>query len=118
MRKRYEFVTTLILSLVTCGIYALIMWADMANNLNELDTSGEKDLANAWLAMLILTPITCGIYGIIWQIRFFTKLINVQKAKGVNPSPTDQPILLWLICCYIPIYSFYAICDNYNKAIA
>ncbi|MBQ0028435.1 MAG: DUF4234 domain-containing protein [Lachnospiraceae bacterium] len=117
MRKKYDFIPTLLLSIVTCGIYALIMWADMSKNLNELDNSGEKPLTNFWLTVFILAPITCGIYEIIWMIKFFQKMINVSKAKGITVQPVDNAVVLWILMC-VPIYSFYVLCEGYNNAIS
>jgi hypothetical protein len=63
---------------------------------------------------LLLGLITCGIYSIYWQYKFYAQQIAIAKASGVETSPTDSPILM-LLLGFVPIYSFYVICDNYNR---
>ncbi len=116
-KKRFEWVITFILSYVAGSMYMSYVLSVMAQNINAEDTtSGKSDLMNAWVAVLLLTPITCGIFGIVWYIKFFTKLVAVAEAKGVQIAPTNNPVLLWLIMC-VPVYSFYVLCEAYNKTI-
>jgi hypothetical protein len=40
----------------------------------------------------------------------------VAEAKGVALAPTSSPIVLTILV-FVPIYSFYVICDNCNKLV-
>ena len=117
-RKRHEFVMTFLLSYVTSGIYGIYVWYDMANNINEVDTtSGETPLMNAWLALLLINTVTCGIFGIFWYIKFFKKLVAIAQTRGIQVAPTDNPVLLWLIML-VPVYGYYVLCEAYNTVVA
>lgn len=114
--KQYVWWQVLLLSMVTCGIYQLFVWADLSKNVNAADSS-ETDLMNSWLALLVLTPVTCSIFGIIWMFKYNKKLVAVAQSKGVSPAPSESPVVL-LLLTFVPVYSFYVLCDNYNRIIA
>ena len=114
--KKFNWVTTLILSLVTCGIYALYMFYVMADNSNKMaEKSGVQQIGQFILAV-ILGMITCGIYTLVWMYKFFKQQVEIAKANGVTVQPVEEPIILLVLCC-VPVYSYYMLCDVYNKNV-
>lgn len=73
MSKR-SVLSVVILSFITCGIYAIYWFYVSAKQLNEKQP--EQPLRNYIIACL-LSCITCGIYGIYWLYKFFKKLDEV-----------------------------------------
>lgn len=72
--KRREIAVCIILSIVTCGIYALYWMACVTDDvnfmLNERDTTGGM--------CVLLTIITCGIYGYYWAYKMGTKITRLK----------------------------------------
>lgn len=114
--KEFNWVTTFLLNIVTCGIYSFYMWGYIgtANN-NEAERLGIKKIM-APVPAILLGCVTCGIFFYVWIYQFMAQQVELAKAKGVKVAPTENPILLLLIQ-FVPGYSFYVTCDNYNRTI-
>ena len=72
--KERSVVSVLLLSIFTCGIYAIYWTYATAKELNEKEP--EEPLMNYILAIL-LGIITCGIYSIYWMFKFYKKVDSV-----------------------------------------
>ena len=77
MIKKKELVTTIILSVVTCGIYGIIWFIDLTNDAAKLNSDSEFSSGKAFL----FTIITCGIYGIYWNYKMGRKLYQAKQKK-------------------------------------
>ncbi|MBA2663787.1 MAG: DUF4234 domain-containing protein [Bradymonadaceae bacterium] len=87
-------VTVLILTMVTCGIYAII-WilqtvADINKGLGREEFNAVKEL--------VLSVVTCGLWGIWFQWRLCESVVKLQQAWGVKPQ-MEAPIL-FLMCIF------------------
>ncbi|MDE6661309.1 MAG: DUF4234 domain-containing protein [Anaeroplasmataceae bacterium] len=78
MQKR-EIVTVVLLSIFTCGIYALYWFYTTSEALNN-EVDDNEPLRNFVVAIL-LGMVTCGIYTLYWLYKFYTK---VDKYTGEN----------------------------------
>lgn len=82
MIKERNIVVTIILSLITCGIYGIywfvVMTNDVAQNSSEYKTSG--------VTALVLTLITCGIYGFYWYYKMGKAIAQMGESKGIAIS--------------------------------
>lgn len=115
--KQFNWIKALLLNVVTCGIYSIYMWYKMNDNNNKLaEKEGLKTNMNFIVAML-LSVVTCGIFLYVWYYKFFKTQVALAKAHGVKVAPTENAIVL-LILVFVPIYSFYMMCDNYNRTVA
>ena len=114
--KRFNWITSLLLSVVTLGIYQLFFWYKLTKQQNEMaEKIGEKKIMN-FIGVFFLSFVTCGIFPLVWYFLFMKQQVALATAKGVALAPTASPFVLWLII-FVPIYSFYAICDNHNKLV-
>ena len=114
--KKFNWIKALILNYVTCGIYSLYMWFVMAKNNNAMaDKYGQKKIAN-FIVAILLGYITCGIYAIVWQFKFYKLQVAIAEANGAAITPVKKPILLTIIT-FVPVYSFYVLCTNYNNCV-
>ena len=77
MIQKRGIAEVIILSLVTCGIYAMYWIYAMSN---DIKTYLDDETINPGLELL-LTVVTCGIYGIYWYYKF-GKLINTCQEKA------------------------------------
>ena len=59
-----NMVVSIILTIVTCGIYGVYWFIVLTDEMNRL-TNDEKNLSG--LLSFVLTLVTCGIYSFIWS---------------------------------------------------
>jgi hypothetical protein len=90
MVKERDIVVSIILSIVTCGLYAIywfIVLTDDAATLNG-DTKFSGGMA------FLLTLITCGIYGIYWYYKMGKELYEAGEKRNV---PISDNSVLYII---------------------
>lgn len=75
-------VTVLILIMATCGIYGLIWFFAVCDDVNK--GLGREEF-NA-VKEIALTIVTCGMWGLWFQWRLAEKVVELQKAWGVEPE--------------------------------
>ena len=99
----------IILSFVTCGIYAIYWFIVLTNETNQL---AEPDGTSGGLAC-ILTIITCGIYGWFWAYKMGTK---VDTIKG-TPGGSTNILFILLQIFGLGIINYAIAQDAINKAV-
>lgn len=82
---------SVILSIVTCGIYGIYWFICLTDEVNA--ASNENDTTGGMA--FLLTIITCGIYGIYWAYRIGQKL--VVAANNNNRVISDNSIIYLLL---------------------
>lgn len=87
MKKR-EIALSVILSIVTCGIYGIVWLVLLANDLREL--ANEQDKMSGGLVAL-LSVVTCGIYMLYW---YYQAGKSIEKAKYMRNISTDDAMSL------------------------
>lgn len=114
--KKFNWILAFVLNFVTCGIYTLYLWIVMTKNSNKMaEAKGIKKIVG-FIPVIFLTIITFGIFSIIWLYLFQKQQVAIAKAYGVQTAPTESPFLLFILMI-VPIYSFYVLCDNYNRNV-
>lgn len=114
--KKYNWITVLLLGIVTCGIYGLIVNYNIVENNNKIaEEKGEETIKGLIIAIL-LGCVTCGIYYIFWLYKFYKQQVAIAEKSGVQVAPINNPIVL-LLLTYVPVYGTYVLCDNYNRTI-
>lgn len=68
--------TAIILSIVTCGIYHLIWYISLNDEVQRYNRDNEDGIT-----VLLLSIVTCGIYYLIWNYRMGQR---IEKAGGRN----------------------------------
>lgn len=91
MIKERNLVTSIILTIVTCGIYGIIWFIWLTDDAKA--ASNDQQMQGGGMAFL-LTLITCGIYGYYWAYKM-GKVVN--QAKINNGMPEDDKSVLYLI---------------------
>jgi hypothetical protein len=75
----------ILLTIVTFGIYALVLMHQMINEIN-LTAAGDGKKTQGIIVMVLLTIVTAGIYGIIWEIGFLGRA----EAEGQRRNAPDK----------------------------
>lgn len=82
----------IILSIVTCGIFALIWVAKLADDINI--AANENDKMSGGMVVL-LSILTCGIYMMVW---YYQSGKAISKAKAMRNMPGDSSLeIIYLI---------------------
>ena len=84
----------IVLSLVTCGIYAIYWMIVLANDTNA--ASGHPQDGTSGGMVFLLSLVTCGIYGFYWAYKQGEK-INEAKAMRNMPADSNSGILYLIL---------------------
>lgn len=112
--KKRDIAVCVILSIVTCGIYGLIWFFYLVNDLNvAAQTPSDKTPGT----VLLLTIVTCGIYGIVWVYQAGEKVDRIRQMNGEAPSNSALVYLL-LSLFGLGIVAYCLIQSELNKVAA
>ncbi len=101
----------IILSLVTCGIYALVWFYQLNEDTRNL--TKDYDGQTSGIALL-LSIVTCGIYQLIWMYKQGEKIDRYKAAYGV-PGGNTGILYLILSIFGLSIVSMALMQDELNK---
>ena len=104
-------VKAILLSIFTCGIYGLIWFFGLVNDLNTADP-GPNDKEP--IMVLLLGLVTCGIYSWIWVYNAGQKVDNIRQRNGEAPSGSSTTYLL-LSIFGLGIVVYYLMQNELNK---
>ncbi len=90
MIQRRSIPVCIILSLVTCGIYALYWMARLNNDAN----TASNTFGTSGGMVVLLNLVTCGIYGIYWAYKQGEKIDLAKSRRGINSSNSGILYLL------------------------
>ncbi len=107
--KNRNIAVSIILTLVTFGIYGLY-WCAVLNN--ELKNEAKEDSFTSGGMVVLLSIVTCGIYSIYWCYKMgeFT-----EKIKGEKNNTPILYLILSLLGLDIIVYAL--IQNDINKRI-
>lgn len=81
--NKRSIATSIILSIITCGLYGLYWIACMANDINALEDNHEGTTGGT---VVLLTIVTCGIYGIYFIFQASKRVFFLFEDYGVRTS--------------------------------
>lgn len=112
--QKRDIAICVILSIVTCGIYGLIWFINIINDLNTAANTPEDKSAGM---IILLTIITCGIYGYIWLYKAGEKVDSIRQLNG--EAPQSSSLLYLLLCIFgLSIVVYCLIQSELNKVAA
>lgn len=85
----------------------------MANDLNDMARKEGSAEISGFIKAFLLGIITCGIYFLYWLYKLCVLKYDIAAKRGVSLTP-DTAILAF-VCTFIPILSWYILCENFNK---
>ncbi|MBR2708007.1 MAG: DUF4234 domain-containing protein [Bacilli bacterium] len=89
MQKR-EIVTCILLTVITCGIYGIVWFINLTDDVAYLSEDPEFSGGKAFL----FTLITCGIYSFFWAYKLGK---NIQIAQTKRNLPATDNSTLYII---------------------
>lgn len=108
MKKR-NIGVSILLSIITCGIYALYWFVVLTDESNYASNHTADGTSGG--VSLLLNIVTCGIYGIYWGYKLGER---VEEAKALRNIPSDSSTnILYLILCIFGLQIIvYALAQN------
>ena len=82
MVQKRDIVTCILLSVLTCGIYGIVWFINLTDDVAYLSDDHEFTGAKAFL----LTLITCGIYGYFWAYKIGKDIYQAQINRNIHAS--------------------------------
>lgn len=74
-----------LLSIVTLGIYAIVVWTRMVNDVNTIATPyDQRHTLHYCIMIFLLSWSTLGIYPLIWNHNFADRISNELHRRGIN----------------------------------
>lgn len=113
MIKRRDIVVAIILSIVTCGIYSIVWFVKLTDEINIV-SNHTTDVSGGM--SILLTIVTCGIYGWIWYFKMGEKLDEASTVRGM-PAQSRGILYLVLGLFGLGIVSYALMQDSLNKLI-
>ena len=107
--KKRNIALSIILTLITCGIYGIFWFISITNEINRL--SGNAQDTSGGLSFL-LCLITCQIYSYYWAYK-----MGLKRDAMMNEASGISHILYLILSLIVPIATWALIQDSINKAL-
>lgn len=113
-----NIVTTVLLTIITCGIYNYYFCYCLARDLNIM-CAGDGEETPGLLMFILLSIITCGFYSYYWYYKIGNRLQANAPRYGLAFQENGTTVLLWqivgaLLCCIGPIIAQNIVIQNTN----
>lgn len=126
MERRKEdrsFLMLILLSIVTCGIYGIIFYWNLFQDINVVCRPKENDDSQQspnYLIAFLLSIITCGIYFYYWYYKQGNRMQRVGHEYGIVIEENGTTYLLWALLGTLlfgigPLVVMYLIIKNVNR---
>lgn len=116
MLKRVSAIKFWLLGSITFGIYPIVVWCRMTNNLNKMAWKAGENQIRGYIGAMLLGCITFGIYPLVWVFKFFGLATRLNAKANAGVAPTGAFVMF--LMSYIPIYSFFWMANMNNKLVA
>jgi len=105
-----SIVTSIILSLVTCGLYGIYWLITLQDDSNLVS----DDNSTSGVTVFLLTLVTCGIYGFFWEYKMGQRLFQAGQKYGKQISDNSIVYIL-LHVCGLSIVNYCLMQSDLNK---
>ena len=113
MVQKRDVAMSIILSIITCGIYSIYWFIKLNDDICALN--GDSNETSGGMAFLF-SLITCGIYLFYWMYKMGDKLDNIALSKGMEQKSRGI-VYLVLSILGLSIVSYALMQDTVNKTI-
>lgn len=123
LKTNRGLVKFILLSLITFGIYALVFFCSVSNDINVIANryDGKKTMHYALLFFLV-GPLTLEIGTIVWQHKISNRIGNELNRRGIAYSFSASDYWLWNVLGSLiivgPFVYLYKLCKAMNELCA
>lgn len=111
--QRREIVLNIVLSIITCGIFALVWMAMVTDDLRR--GSDNEDFFSGGICVLLYF-VTVGWFGLYWAYKM-GEMVNTIKQNRGKPIDTNLPILYLVIELLSGIINLALMQNEINKVV-
>ena len=96
LKTNRGWLKTILLSIITFGIYGLVMYSGISNDINTIASryDGKKTM-HYCLLVFIVAPITFGIAAIVWSHKISNRIGAEVKRRGIAYNFSAADFWLW-----------------------
>lgn len=126
MKTNRGLVKYILLTIITCGIYAIYFEYTFARDMNIV-CAGDGKKTRGVLAQVIFSALTLGVYSLFWLYGVGERINSNSLQRNVQPRCTGGSLLLWYIvgallfgvgpfvALYKRIHGLNDLCEAYNR---
>lgn len=122
VKEDRSFLVAIGLSIITCGIYGIIFYWQMFNDLNTVCRVKENDDSQNtpnYIVYALLTLVTCGIYAWYWMYKQGNRIQRTGEKYGERIDENGTSMIMWcllggLVCGLGIIMAHYLLIKNIN----
>ena len=112
MLRERSIAVSIILTIVTCGIYGIYWFIVMTDD--AVKASNGKEYQTSGGVAFLLSIVTCGIYSLYWYYKMGKKLYTAGQRSGKDIS--DNGVLYILLGLFgLGIVNYALIQNDLNK---
>lgn len=112
MENTYSFWKFFFFSPLTFGIYPLVKFTVMGDDLNRLD---KRSTVPYWITALLLGGITFGIYPLIWWTNVCKRIGNLNPSNGFSAATFWGWCVLGSLIAIGPLVFLWKLCNALNS---
>ncbi len=87
---------TILLSIITCGIYPIVVYTAVGNEINLVATKYDgKSTMHYCLLYFLVSPVTFGIANLVWYHRISDRIGNELARRGIGYNFSSTTYWLW-----------------------
>lgn len=118
LRTNRSFIKTLLLSLVTFGIYGLVCYGHITDDVNLVCSryDGKKSM-NYYLLFFLVGPITFEIATIVWLHNLCNRIGNELKRRMIDYNFSASDFWLWGVLGSLIIVGPFVFCHKFFTAV-
>lgn len=118
LRTDRSFIKTFLLSLITFGIYGIICYGHVTDDVNLVCSryDGKKSM-NYYLLLFIVGPISFGFAFIIWMHNICERIGNELKRRQINYDFGAKDFWLWSVLGSLIIVGPFVFAHKFFQAV-
>ncbi len=107
-----NIVTAIILSIVTCGIYGIIWFINMVDDVNRICNDEKSSQSGG--TVFLLSLVTCGIYSYVWLYQAGQRMFRAGQKYNVQIA--DNSVIYLVLCIFgLGLVDYCLIQSDLNK---
>ena len=109
MIKERNIVVSILLSIITCGIYGIYWFITLTDDVSRANEDPEFTGIKAFL----FTILTCGIYGIYWNYKIGKEIYEANQKRGITAK--DNSVMFLILSIFgLSIITYCLVQDELN----
>ena len=97
LRTDFSMGKTFLLSFLTFGIYGIIVWVRLVDNINTLASPYDRKETMHYLLACLLSFVTFGIYAFIWSHQLCDRIGDELYRRRINYKVDNSTFWLWCV---------------------